>query len=90
MKTTEVNKLGHNFVNAGSIRFINDFICKNCNVRIIIVDENSNEETKRTFDEKFNLIVGYIDDNPGNEGDIPDEKKYNLTCEEQQIKNLLE
>lgn len=78
MKTSDFTLIGHDFTHAKSPTYHDDFICKVCRVRI---HNNSNEGL-------IHEVIGYVDDQ--NPGEIPYEEIYTLTCEEQQIKNLLE
>lgn len=69
--------LTHNFINAGSKINTRDVICATCNVRVSLSDDGN----------WCYLIIGYVDDNIVGTGGVG---WYLLTCEEQQIKNLLE
>lgn len=67
--------LCHDFENAYSSKHHDDFICKNCKIRVYIKDD------------RLIYIYNYIDDNLS--GEISWEF-VNLTCNEQIIKNILE
>ena len=77
MKITEFNKFEHNFINAKSEKHKNDFICSTCKVRVYI----------GTSYDKLAEVINYFNDD--NDGEVVD-TYYQLSCKEQQIKNLLE
>lgn len=75
--STKIEYLNHLFVLCKSKKLARDYICNKCGIRIHI-----------TTEDKIFKINNYIDDiNCGNV-DVPN--KYELICEEQIIKNLLE
>lgn len=71
--------LGHNLINSPAPNFEDDMICTICNIRL---EPNLNEDINC----KFHLVKNFTLNVAA--GEIF--KFYNLTCEEQQIKNLLE
>jgi hypothetical protein len=77
MKTTDFSVFGHDFTHAGSLSYNNDYVCKICKIRIIL-----------TNGFRLNLVIGFIDD--GVPGMTVYDAEYTLTCNEQQIKSLLE
>lgn len=71
--------LGHKLVNSPMLNYKNDLVCIICNVRL---------EHFPTTIESYSLITNF-NEAKFNAGDIG-ENNYSLSCEEQQIKNLLE
>lgn len=71
-----IDFLNHKLINSPAPNFPNDLVCINCSVRL--------EQVIHL--EEYNLVLDYIFDIDA--GTVY--KNYNLSCEEQQIKNLLE
>jgi hypothetical protein len=69
--------LNHELISAATSNHLNDMICINCSVRL--------ERIRNRYDKSltYDLIIGIHLTDVGI-------LNYRLTCEEQQIKNLLE